>query len=61
MLTKQFVEYCDFQLMQGKIADMYTAMNSSRAYVYEVAKACDMGNVTRQDAAAAFYMHQKKQ
>ena len=42
----------DFQLMQGKIADMYTAMNSSRAYVYEVAKACDRGNVTRKDAAA---------
>ena len=41
-----------FQLMQGKIADMYTAMNSSRAYVYEVAKACDRGEVTRQDAAA---------
>ena len=42
----------DFQLMQGKIADIYTAMNSSRAYVYEVAKACDRGSVTRQDAAA---------
>ena len=42
----------NFQLMQGKIADMYTAMNSSRAYVYEVAKACDRGEVTRQDAAA---------
>ncbi|CUH33026.1 Acyl-CoA dehydrogenase [Jannaschia seosinensis] len=41
-----------FQLMQGKIADMYTAMNSARAYVYEVAKACDRGQVTRQDAAA---------
>ncbi|MEY8096476.1 isovaleryl-CoA dehydrogenase [Falsihalocynthiibacter sp. S25ZX9] len=41
----------DFQLMQGKIADMYTKMNSSRAYVYEVAKACDRGQVTRQDAA----------
>ncbi len=41
-----------FQLMQGKIADMYTAMNSARAYVYEVAKACDRGGVTRQDAAA---------
>ena len=41
-----------FQLMQGKIADMYTAMNSARAYVYEVAKACDRGRVTRQDAAA---------
>lgn len=41
-----------FQLMQGKLADMYTAMNSARAYVYEVAKACDRGEVTRQDAAA---------
>ena len=38
--------------MQGKIADMYTKMNSARAYVYEVAKACDRGEVTRQDAAA---------
>lgn len=42
----------DFQLMQAKMADMYTALNSSRAYVYEVAKACDRGDVTRQDAAA---------
>ncbi|HEY8594756.1 MAG TPA: isovaleryl-CoA dehydrogenase [Devosiaceae bacterium] len=42
----------EFELMQGKIADMYTAMNSARAYVYEVAKACDRGEVTRQDAAA---------
>jgi len=42
----------NFQLMQGKIADMYTAMNSSRAYVYAVAQACDRGEVTRQDAAA---------
>ncbi|MGH1413299.1 MAG: isovaleryl-CoA dehydrogenase [Pelagimonas sp.] len=42
----------NFQLMQGKIADMYTAMNSARAYVYEVARACDRGTVTRQDAAA---------
>ena len=42
----------NFQLMQGKIADMYTAMNSARAYIYEVAKACDNGTVTRQDAAA---------
>ncbi|SMX24311.1 acyl-CoA dehydrogenase family protein [Boseongicola aestuarii] len=41
-----------FQLMQGKIADMYTAMNSARAYVYEVARACDRGDVTRADAAA---------
>jgi isovaleryl-CoA dehydrogenase len=42
----------DFQLMQGKMADMYTKMNSARAYVYEVAKACDRGEVTRADAAA---------
>ena len=42
----------NFQLMQGKMADMYTAMNSARAYVYEVAKACDRGDVTRADAAA---------
>jgi isovaleryl-CoA dehydrogenase len=41
----------EFQLMQGKIADMYTAMNSSRAYVYAVAAACDRGETTRQDAA----------
>ena len=50
---KQFGEPIgNCQLMQGKIADMYTAMNSARAYVYEVAKACDRGEVTRQDAAA---------
>ncbi|WP_378944007.1 isovaleryl-CoA dehydrogenase [Paracoccus sp. R86501] len=42
-----------FQLMQGKIADMYVALNTSRAYVYEVARACDKGTVTRQDAAGA--------
>ncbi|WP_270729658.1 isovaleryl-CoA dehydrogenase [Shimia sp. Alg240-R146] len=42
----------NFQLMQAKIADMYTAMNSARAYVYECAKACDSGLITRQDAAA---------
>ena len=41
-----------FQLMQGKIADMFTALNTARAYAYEVAKACDRGAVTRQDAAA---------
>ncbi len=41
-----------FQLMQGKIADMYTSMNTARAYIYEVARACDRGTVTRQDAAA---------
>ncbi|WP_324753185.1 isovaleryl-CoA dehydrogenase [Roseovarius sp. Pro17] len=42
----------NFQLMQGKIADMYTKMNSCRAYVYAVARACDLGQVIRQDAAA---------
>jgi isovaleryl-CoA dehydrogenase len=41
-----------FQLMQGKIADMYTALNTARAYAYEVARACDRGCVTRADAAA---------
>ena len=40
------------QLMQGKIADMYTSLNTARAYSYEVAKSCDRGEVTRQDAAA---------
>ena len=40
-----------FQLMQGKLADMYVALNTSRAYVYEVARACDRGEVTRADAA----------
>lgn len=43
----------NFQLMQGKIADMYVSLNTARAYVYEVAKACDRGSVTRQDAAGA--------
>ena len=42
-----------FQLMQGKLADMYTRMNASRAYVYTVAKACDRGETTRKDSAAA--------
>ncbi|AUH63703.1 isovaleryl-CoA dehydrogenase [Paracoccus zhejiangensis] len=42
-----------FQLMQGKLADMYVALNTARAYVYEVARACDAGKVTRQDAAGA--------
>ena len=41
----------NFQLMQGKLADMYVKLNSARAYVYEVARACDRGQVTRADAA----------
>jgi isovaleryl-CoA dehydrogenase len=46
----------EFQLVQGKIADMYVAMNSARAYVYTVARACDRGETTRQDAAGAILM-----
>jgi isovaleryl-CoA dehydrogenase len=42
-----------FQLVQGKLADMYTTLNASRAYVYAVAKACDRGQTTRKDAAGA--------
>ncbi len=45
----------EFQLMQAKIADMYAALNSARAYVYAVAAACDRGETTRQDAAACLY------
>ncbi|MFS8183223.1 isovaleryl-CoA dehydrogenase [Pseudovibrio denitrificans] len=41
----------EFQLMQGKIADMYTLMNASRSYVYAVAAACDRGETTRKDSA----------
>jgi isovaleryl-CoA dehydrogenase len=41
----------EFQLVQGKLADMYTAMNAARAYVYAVAAACDRGQTTRKDAA----------
>src|ERR1700757_414748 len=43
----------NFQLMQAKIADMYVALNSARAYVYAVARACDAGRATRFDAAGA--------
>ncbi|WP_374471911.1 isovaleryl-CoA dehydrogenase [Phenylobacterium sp.] len=45
-----------FQLMQGKVADMYVALNSARAYVYAVARACDAGLTTRFDAAGAILM-----
>ena len=41
----------EFQLMQGKLADMYTTMNASKSYVYNVAQACDRGETTRKDAA----------
>jgi isovaleryl-CoA dehydrogenase len=43
----------EFQLMQGKLADMYTVMNAAHAYVYAVNKACDRGETTRKDAAGA--------
>jgi len=43
----------EFQLMQGKIADMYTTMNAAKSYVYTVARACDRGRTTRKDAAGA--------
>jgi isovaleryl-CoA dehydrogenase len=43
----------EFQLMQGKLADMYTTMNAAKAYVYTVAKSCDRGETTRKDAAGA--------
>jgi isovaleryl-CoA dehydrogenase len=45
-----------FQLMQGKIADMYVALNSARAYVYAVARACDAGRTSRFDAAGAILL-----
>ena len=45
-----------FQLMQAKIADMYVALSSARAYVYQVAKACDQGKTTRHDAAGAILL-----
>jgi len=43
----------EFQLMQGKLADMYTTMNATKAYVYAVGQACDRGEATRKDAAGA--------
>ena len=45
-----------FQLMQAKVADMYVALNSARAYVYAVARACDQGKTTRYDAAGAILL-----
>ena len=49
-----------FQLMQGKLADMYTIMNAAKAYVYTVAKACDRGEVVRKDAAGAILFAAEK-
>lgn len=42
-----------FQLVQGKLADMYTGMNAAKSYIYNVAKSCDRGETTRKDAAGA--------
>jgi isovaleryl-CoA dehydrogenase len=50
----------EFQLMQGKLADMYTTMNAARAYVYSVAQACDRGETTRKDAAGAILFASEK-
>ena len=50
----------EFQLMQGKIADMYTTMNACRAYVYAVARACDCNETTRKDAAGAILYASEK-
>jgi len=50
----------EFQLMQGKIADMYSTMNSCRAYVYAVAQACDRGHPTRFDAAGCILIAAEK-
>ena len=50
----------EFQLVQGKIADMYTTMNASRAYVYAVAAACDRGETTREDAAGCILFAAEK-
>jgi isovaleryl-CoA dehydrogenase len=49
-----------FQLIQGKVADMYVTMNAARAYVYEVAKACDADRTTREDAAGAILFAAEK-
>jgi isovaleryl-CoA dehydrogenase len=50
----------EFQLMQGKLADMYTTMNAAKAYVYAVARACDRGRTTRKDAAGAILFAAEK-
>ena len=50
----------EFQLMQGKLADLYATMNASKAYVYAVAKACDRGETTRKDAAGAILYASEK-
>jgi isovaleryl-CoA dehydrogenase len=50
----------EFQLVQGKVADMYVMMNACKSYVYAVAKACDRGETTREDAAGAILIAAEK-
>jgi isovaleryl-CoA dehydrogenase len=58
---KQFGEPIgSFQIMQGKLADMYVTMNAAKAYVYSVARACDRGETTREDAAGAILFAAEK-
>ena len=49
-----------FQIMQAKVADMYVTMNAAKAYVYSVARACDRGETTREDAAGAILFAAEK-
>ena len=58
---KQFGEPIgNFQIMQAKLADMYVTMNAAKAYVYSVARACDRGETTREDAAGAILFAAEK-
>jgi isovaleryl-CoA dehydrogenase len=58
---KQFGEPIgSFQIMQAKLADMYVTMNAAKAYVYSVARACDRGETTREDAAGAILFAAEK-
>jgi isovaleryl-CoA dehydrogenase len=58
---KQFGEPIgSFQIMQAKLADMYVTMNAAKAYVYSVARACDRGEATREDAAGAILFAAEK-
>jgi len=50
----------EFQLIQGKVADMYTTLNASRAYLYAVAQSCDRNETVRKDAAAAFLVYSER-
>ena len=60
LYAANLLEIGEFQLMQGKLADMYTTLNACRAYVYAVAAACDRGEATRKDAAGAILYASEK-